>query len=242
MNPFYQSLAIYTGLMALATAVGGFLPLLRPWNRRYLPLVLTFAAGIMLGSAFTHLIPDAYQVVGKSVGFWVLAGFLFLYVIEKFITVHICETLDCEVHHLGINAFIGIAIHALIQGVALGGGLMVPGLGGIVFLAIVAHKAPEMFSLTTVLLASGNPRSRIVLLSLIILLLIPLGALLAYGLIQPSQTKAIAKAVAFSAGTFIHISLSDLLPEAHRHSSSKVASTLMLLLGVVLMGLVGHDH
>lgn len=242
MNAFYQSLAIYTGLMALAIAIGGILPLVRPWDRKYLPLVLSLAAGIMLGSAFTHLIPDAFEILGKSVGFWVLAGFLFLYVIEKFITVHICEILDCEVHHLGINAFIGIAIHTLVQGVALGGGLMVPGLGAIVFIAIVAHKAPEMFSLTTVLLASGNSRTRIVFLSLIILLLIPVGAILAYGLIQPNHTQAIAKAVAFSAGTFIHISLSDLLPEVHRHNASKVLSTFMLLLGVLIMGLLDQGH
>ncbi len=242
MSAFAQSLAIYTGLMALAIIVGGFLPLIRPWNRKHLPLVLSLAAGIMLGSAFTHLIPEAYEAVGKSVGIYVLAGFLFLYVIEKFITVHICETLDCEVHHLGINAFIGIAIHTLIQGIALGGGLLVPGLGPIIFLAIVAHKAPEMFSLTTVLLASGTSRRRIILLSSIILFLIPIGALLAYGVLQPDHTATIAKAVAFSAGTFIHISLSDLLPEAHRHSSSKVLSTLMLLLGVILMSVLENTH
>lgn len=221
--------------MAIAVFLGGILPLIRNWDRRHLPTILSLAAGLMLGSAFFHLIPDAFSETGKSISIYILAGFLFLFLIEKFITVHICEIFDCEVHHLGISAFIGIAIHTLTDGIALGSGLMVPGLGVVVFLAIVSHKAPELFSLTSVLIHSGTSRWKIFWVNLIILALIPFGAILAYGLLKPSDPNWIGRAVGFSAGTFLHISLSDLLPEAHRHSSNRVLTTLALLLGLAIM-------
>jgi len=235
---FWTNLGIYSGLIALAILVGGILPITRQWKRENLPLILSFAAGLMLGSAFFHLIPEGYEIVGKDVGYYILGGFLFLFLIERFITVHICEIFDCEVHKLGISAFIGIAIHTLTDGIALGSGLMVSGLGLVVFLAVVAHKAPEVFSLTTVLLNSQAKKSKIVLVNLCILLMIPLGATLAYLILKPESTPWIGRAIAFSAGTFLHISLSDLLPEAHRQSSSKVLSSLLLILGLAFMGLL----
>ncbi|MDX1387445.1 MAG: ZIP family metal transporter [bacterium] len=235
MNSFFTILAVYTLFMALAVFLGGILPLIRKWDRRYLPIILSLAAGLMLGSAFFHLIPEAFSTTGKTISFYILAGFLFLFLIEKFITVHICEIFDCEVHRIGISAFIGIAIHTLTDGVALGSGLMIPGLGFVVFLAIVSHKAPELFSLTTVLIHTGTSRWRIFWINLIILALVPLGATLAYAFLKPSDPTWIGRAVGFSAGTFLHISLSDLLPEAHRHSSNRVGTTLALLLGLAVM-------
>jgi len=232
---FWKNLGIYTGIIAAAIFIGGIIPLFKHWHREKLPVILSFAAGIMLGSAFFHLMPESYEILGKSVGLYVLAGFLFLYFIEKFITVHICEAFDCEIHHLGIAAFIGLAIHTLVNGVALGSSLMVPGLGFSVFLAVTAHKCPEAFTLTSVLQHSGIKKWTILLVQLMVLSMIPLGAILAYGLIGPEHNLLIGKAIAFSAGTFLHISLSDLLPEVHKHSHVKHWTFLGLIAGLGLM-------
>ena len=246
MIEFFQHLGIYTLLIALAIGVGGIIPIFRHWHPDRLPVTLSMAAGIMLGSAFFHLMPEAYETVGSQVGVYVLLGFLLLYFIEKFITVHICEMLDCEVHHLGIAAFIGIAIHTLINGIALGSGLLATGLGFVVFLAVVAHKAPEAFSLTSVLLHSGISRKKVILIHSMTLLMIPLGAMLAYLLIQPGHELLIGKSLAFSAGTFLHISLSDLLPEVHKHSQMKKLTFVAFVVGLGVMGLLemwmSHSH
>lgn len=235
MTEFWKSLGLDTLLIAIAIFTGGVIPIFKHWHR--LPILLSLGAGIMLGSAFFHLMPEAFEILGKSTGTYVLLGFLFLYFIEKFITVHICEVLDCEVHHLGITAFIGIAIHTLSNGIALGSGLLapVPGLGIAVFLAVLAHKAPEAFSLTSVLLHSGIRRSQIILVHVVTLSMIPLGAILAYFVVSPGNTPLIGKALAFSSGTFLHISLSDLLPEVHKHSQHKYAAFVFFLLGLALM-------
>lgn len=238
MALFFESLGIYSALMGLAVFLGGIVPLFRHWHRQKLPMVLSFAAGLLLGSAFFHLIPEAYETAGVSMGVWILAGFLFLYLVERFITVHICEGIECEVHQLGVSAFIGIALHSLFDGFALGSGLMVPGLGFIVFLALVGHKAPEVFSLTTVLLHGHTGRAKIVLVNAFIWAMIPLGALLAYGFLQTHDPAWVGKALAFSAGTFLHISLSDLLPEVHKGGTSKVITSLLLLTGLFFMWLL----
>ncbi len=240
MTDFWQNLAIYTAIIAVAFSIGGIIPLFKHWHRDRLPIILSLAAGIMLGAAFFHLMPEAFEILGKSVGLYVLAGFLFLYFIEKFITVHICEAFDCEIHHLGIAAFIGLAIHTLTNGVALGSGLMVPGLGLSVFLAVAAHKCPEAFTLSSVLLHSGTRKGTIVLVQLMILAMIPLGAILAYGLIGPQHKDLIGISLAFSAGTFLHISLSDLLPEVHKHSHVKHWTFLALIVGLLLMWFLAH--
>lgn len=240
MNPFFQNLGIYSGFMALAVFLGGIVPLFRQWNRQRLPLILSFSAGLLLGSAFFHLIPEGFAATGASLGFWVLGGFLFLYFVEHFITVHICEGIDCEVHKLGISTFIGIALHSLIDGIALGSGLLVPGLGFVVFMAIVGHKAPEVFSLTTVLLHGPMSKGKIALINLFIWAMIPAGAILAYSLLRNQPPLWIGKALGFSAGTFLHISLSDLLPEVHRQGISKALAFLLLLAGLLLMWLLEY--
>jgi zinc and cadmium transporter len=240
MNPFFQSLGIYSAFMAVAVFLGGIVPLFRHWHRQRLPLILSFSAGLLLGSAFFHLIPEGFASTGVSLGAWVLAGFLFLYFVEHFITVHICEGIDCEVHKLGISTFIGIALHSLIDGIALGSGLLVPGLGFVVFTAIVGHKAPEVFSLTTVLLHGPMSKAKIALINLCVWAMIPTGALMAYGFLRSHDPSWIGKALGFSAGTFLHIALSDLLPEVHKHGVSKALTSLLLLAGLLLMWLLNY--
>jgi zinc and cadmium transporter len=239
MSGFFQSLGLYSGFMAVAIFLGGIVPLFRHWHRHRLPLILSFSAGLLLGSAFFHLIPEGFATTGPSLGIWVLAGFLFLYFVEHFITVHICEGIDCEVHKLGVSTFIGISLHSLIDGIALGSGLLVPGLGFVVFMAIVGHKAPEVFSLTSVLLHGETRKAKIVLVNAFVWAMVPVGALLAYSFLR-SDPNWIGKALGFSAGTFLHISLSDLLPEAHKHGVSKALTSLLLLSGLLLMWLLEY--
>jgi zinc and cadmium transporter len=95
-----------------------------------------------------------------------------------------------------------------------------------------------VFSLTSALLHSRARKSRIVLVNLLILVMIPLGALTAYFTLKPENLNWMGSALGFSAGTFLHISLSDLLPEAHRHSTSRLSTSLMLIAGLGLMWLL----
>ena len=108
------------------TLAGGLLPLVREWSQSTIRLLLAFGTGVLLGAAFLHMMPEAMHGLGDSVGLWVLAGFLVIYVLERFVMLHPCEEEHCAFHHMGLAAFLGITLHSLIDGFALGAGLVIP--------------------------------------------------------------------------------------------------------------------
>ncbi len=221
--------------------VGGLLPLWLPRKPRVLALTLSAAAGVLLASAFFHLIPEAYEGIGDNAGVAVLVGFVFLYLFERFVTVHICETIGCHVHTVGLSALFGLSIHTLANGIALGAGVM-SGIGGVVFLALAAHKLPESFSLTAILLHEQFRRRHIVLMNLLFMSMIPIGAWLIrlWSVYGNYDHTAVSWALGFSAGTFIHIAVSDLLPEVHNSTSNRVVTAAAFLVGILVVGCLGH--
>lgn len=137
---------------------------------------------------------------------------------------------------------LGLALHTLIDGIALGAVMhtshATTGLIGIgVFLAILLHKPLDAMSIVTVMNAGGWSRPAQTLTNVVFALMCPLGALLFFfgvdGL-AVSQDHVVAAALAFSAGAFICIALSDLLPEVHFHSHDKLKLTLAFLIGIAI--------
>ena len=112
--------------------------------------------------------------------------------------------------------------------------------GKSVFLAIAIHKLPEAFSLSSILLHEQYKRSQIVLMHLLFISMIPLGAMAVNLLSLRADSHVAAYAMAFSAGTFIQIAVSDLLPEVHKAEKGRLLNTLLFLLGIVLMALGHH--
>ncbi len=240
MGTYLSQLVSFSGVLAVSVIVGGAIPLFFSWTRQHLPTFLSVSAGVMLGATFLHLLPEAIEQIGASACFWTLVGFLFLYVFERFVTVHICEALECEVHTLGVAAVVGISAHALTDGIALGAGLLVSGLGAVVLVTIFFHKLPEAFALTSILLHEGRSRSRILLFNLVLILMIPAGGLLVYWMVGPDVSRMTGRALAFSAGTFLHIAISDLLPEIHKYSDKKNRLFGGFFLGLLFMYALGH--
>ncbi|MGO9597562.1 MAG: ZIP family metal transporter [Isosphaeraceae bacterium] len=142
---------------------------------------------------------------------------------------------------------IGLAIHSLVGGVALASAVSadfaerkgVGATGWGVFLATVVHKPADALTIVSLMLRSGVPKWLAHLVNLGFALMIPLGVVLfAVGLGQPSPVAASSKtavALSFSAGTFLCIALSDLLPELHFHSHDRLKLSLALLAGFCLM-------
>jgi len=233
---FLGPFSIYFGLMTLAVLVGGILPLFKHWHPHRLPLALALSAGLMLGSSFIHLVPESIELIGPKAAPFMLLGLFFLYFFERYITVHICETDHCEVHkRLDVSAFIGLFLHSMTDGFALGVGLLLPKLGLVVFLAIFFHKTMEAFSLSSILIHASHSKGKIIAANILLLLAIPVGALLSFFLVGKNNPYFGGAALAFSAGTFLHISLSDLLPEVHRHSNLKNQAFICFVIGLIGM-------
>lgn len=149
--------------------------------------------------------------------------------------------------HWGAAAF-GLAVHSLAGGVALAsavaaGGKGHHGLGAAawgVFLATVVHKPADALTIVSLMLRAGVPRLRAHLVNLGFALMIPVGVALFFlgvGRLGPEAAASwTAAALAFSAGTFLCIALSDLLPELQFHAHDRLTLSIALLAGIALMG------
>jgi len=162
-----------------------------------------------------------------------------------------------QAHQLSwVGLFFGLAVHTLIDGIALAASVAV-GLGdtpaaGIIglgtFLAIVLHKPLDAFSITSVMVAAGWQRRWVASVNLLFALMCPAGALCFFFGVQGlsvGQNTVIGAALAFSAGVFLCISLADILPEVqfHRHDRIKLSVALLAGVGVALLiGLVEPSH
>lgn len=246
-------LGIYSAMIVAATLVGAAVPLLRRWTDAQFRLLLGFAAGVLLGAAFLHMAPEAFRIIGGSTGFFILAGFLALYIMEKYVAVHICEARGCDVHAfgtLGWAAFTGLSVHGLMDGIALGAAVLLSAaptgaeatshraFGAIVFLAIFAHKGPSALALASILKEEKRGTRRILLMNIAFALMTPIGALLTYSSLALLDSRAVGIATAVSVGTFLHIALSDLLPEVHKHLGNRNRNLLAFLAGLAMMVLV----
>jgi len=154
-----------------------------------------------------------------------------------------------------VGLFLGLGIHSMIDGVAVGASLAAAsqhkaaGLLGIgTFLAVLLHKPLDSLSVTSVMVAGKWNQRDLNLANFLFSLICPFGLLLFYVGIQElgeAQHLVVGCAMGFSAGVFLCISLGDILPEIqfHRHDRVKLFATL--LLGVLLslaIGLVEPDH
>jgi zinc and cadmium transporter len=146
----------------------------------------------------------------------------------------------------GSTAF-GLAVHSLVGGVALASAVAADfdvrdhlgpaGLG--VFVATLVHKPADALTITSLMMRAGAGRWFAHLINLAFALMIPAGVVLfsfGVGGMRPGASASwTAGALAFSAGTFLCIALSDLLPELQFHSHDRLKLSVALLAGVVIM-------
>ena len=169
-----------------------------------------------------------------------------------------------EHHHAAsprwLGVLLGLGMHTLLDGMALAAsvkaeqlhdhGMWLAGFG--TFLAVFLHKPLDAISITS--LMSHSAPGRRLLVNVGFALMCPVGALLFWNGADLVGSVGIVAgwALAFSAGVFLCISLSDLLPEMEFHSHSRIPLTLALLLGIAVAWAIGlvegegahthHDH
>jgi len=163
----------------------------------------------------------------------------------------------------GVVAILALSIHSFFDGVAIGavtGGLVDAGHGGpgapglghatqplafAVFLSVLIHKPLDGLSVSVLLLNAETPRRRLWSIQVFYAALVPVGALAfmaTRGAVAEPSTL-VGYTLAFSAGTFLAIALTDLLPELHFHAHDRHKLSFALLFGLLVMwltSLIGH--
>ncbi len=248
-------------LVSIVSLAGLFTLSLREHSlRRALALLVSLAAGALLGDALLHLLPESIETLGSATksGVLVLGGFLLFFTIERVLHWHHfhaeAECDEAQEHHgalmhgrasatpgnvqpAGYLVLISDGFHNLLDGLIIGASYLAGiEIGIATTIAVILHEIPQEVGDFGVLLHAGFTRGRALFLNFLSALLAIVGVAVSLALGASSAALAIPL-VPIAAGGFIYIAASDLVPELHktRGGSASLAQFLALLLGIGAM-------
>jgi zinc and cadmium transporter len=202
-----------------------------------------FAAGAMLAAAFFDLLPEAiHEITGRDATKWALLGFLIFFLLEHFIHwFHHSHRHDDKHGSAGATLIvIGDSVHNFIDGIAIGAAFLISVPTGIVVaIAVAAHEIPQEIGDFGLLLKHGFSKTKVVQINILSALMSTVGALITFWLGVRYQLP-IGQLLAITAGLFIYIAASDLIPSIRDEKSKKNKGNIavfLLIAGVVLVGL-----
>jgi zinc transporter ZupT len=239
-------------LASLAAFAGGMFALR---FKDKLHLVLGLSAGMVIGAALFDLIPEAIELGGtvfhpEHITALTGLGFLVYLILDRVFSFHNHEAHvelaegshehDHAEHHIGDESnnrgLLGAAsfcLHSLIDGIAIGLAFQASfEIGTIVAVAVIAHRFSDGINTVGVILKHTGTNSR-ALGWLVAVALAPIVGTLAASFVTVADST-LAVILAVFAGFFLYIGASDLIPEGN-HSHSKILTTLMTILGAVLL-------
>lgn len=253
----------------LASAAGGVLSVAlaavaMAVRVEWLPVVISYAIGALLGAAFLEVLPHAMEHGGDAQRLTgaVLAGILVFFLLEKLVLWRHCHVETCEVHgtdalahrghthtaahghdhgRSGLMITVGDTFHNFVDGIMIAAAFLVDiKLGIVTTLAIVSHEIPQEIGDFLILLHSGYSRARALALNVVSSLATLVGAVLAYFAMSP-LTEVMPYILAFAAAGMIYVAVADLIPGLHksvelRHTGQQIS---LILLGVITVWLAG---
>ena len=182
------------------------------------------------------------------IGLTILLGFVLMLLLEVIGLPH-------AVHHdedkdlLGLSATIGLVAHAAADGLAVGASVTSSTETGlIVFVAIMLHKGPAAFGLSSFLKHINIDASKSKMYLILFALSSPIVAILTFFVLKDTSFATddnIGLALLFSAGTFIYVATVDVLPEVHSHDHEADSPIWYVVIGMILVyltTLIGHSH
>ncbi|MBK8063892.1 MAG: ZIP family metal transporter [Betaproteobacteria bacterium] len=225
----------------------------------WVPMLVSFAIGTLLGAAFLEVIPHAFENGdAHEAALTILAGIFVFFILEKLVIWRHCHTEDCEAHDLhkaehdhgrsGTLIVVGDTVHNFVDGILIAAAFMQSTqLGIVTALAIVAHEIPQEVGDFLILLHSGYSKARALAMNLLSSLATLVGGVLGYFALQAFEgwTTTLLGIVAAS---MIYVAVADLIPGLHKRTG--LAATLsqgsLIALGVATIALVrmliGHSH
>ena len=214
-------------------------------SHRFLDIVLSFAAGVMLAAAVLGLILPSVDYGGKyglviTVA-GIFAGALCLNVIDKLVPhLHKLMGTDGEAHNnANLNKVLlfvtAIAIHNLPEGIAAGVGFGSGDTSRALLIAggIALQNIPEGMVIIGPMLAAGVSPAKTFASAMVTGLVEVVGTLIGYFAVSLASA-VLPFALAFAGGTMLYVISDEMIPETHAHGSERGA-TYALLVGFCIM-------
>ncbi|MEM7819922.1 MAG: ZIP family metal transporter [Candidatus Aenigmatarchaeota archaeon] len=211
-------------IAALTTILGGSLPLIK--KKINSDFFAALAAGILLSVAFIDMIPNG-MILGGSLG--IATGFILMYIMEQITMIHVCSEGRCDRHVIGPLGICGITFHSLIDGAAIALGFSISyELGYLVLLSVLIHEFPEGLVTTSLMLGTKYSKKIAFLSSFIVAIATPIGAIVTLIFLPSVPQYIIGVGIMFTAGTFIYVGTSDILPRIHKKSDWSIILTFLI--------------
>ena len=227
---------ILGAVAALADVAGGFVLVRAHGVERYLRYFVALGAGFLMATALLEMTPESLRMSPKLGPVLIMAGYCAVHLLEHTINAHFHfgeETHAGEFvsERTGYSVLGGLSVHALFDGVAIGSGFAISNwLGWLIFLAILLHKAPEGFTMASVMMASGRSRPA-AFWSAVALACATLAGVLVIQLV-PSWVPF---GLPVSAGVALYVAATDLVPEVNREPGIRMALVFFAGVGGFLL-------
>jgi zinc and cadmium transporter len=217
----------------------------------WVPRLVSFAIGALLGAAFLEVIPRAFELgEPHQAAAAILGGIFAFFIMEKLLLWRHCHTENCEVHdpharphdhgRSGVLIVVGDTVHNFVDGLLIAAAfLQSTELGVIAAVAIIAHEIPQEVGDFLILLHSGYTRARALALNLLSSCATILGGVLGYFSLQ-FLARWEATLLGVVAASMIYVAVADLIPGLHRQPELRdtASQALLIALGIAAIAAV----
>jgi zinc and cadmium transporter len=192
-----------------------------------------FAAGALIGGAFLHLLPETVQKSTDMNVFLSLSfGFFLFFLLEKLVWRH-CHKRKCEIHPFAYMNLFGDGVHNFIDGLVIAASFVSSiELGIVTSLAVAFHEVPQEIGDFGVLVYGGFKKSKALFMNFATAITAVIGGIVGYYL-SSYVGGSMIYLLPFTAGGFIYIAASDLIPELRKEVNPRKS---MVSFGIFLLG------
>jgi zinc and cadmium transporter len=219
--------------------------------------LVAFSAGSILGASLFDLLPEAVEMVDESVVFiYIAVGYLAFFVLERFIYWYHGHGHHGDIEGMGderaptkgfayLNV-LGDGIHNFIDGMIIAASFTAGfSVGLATTIAVIFHELPQEMGDYGILIYAGFERTKALILNFIAALSVVVGGV--FGIFFLGTVEALSgPLIAFSAGAFIYLSASELIPELQEEddlwrSLVQFGVFLVGLFAIWYLGIVFHE-
>ena len=222
----------------------------------WVPMLVSYAIGALLGAAFLEVIPHAFEKGNsQQAAMAILGGIFAFFVLEKLLLWRHCHTEHCEVHDPhnppqaaahdhGRSAtliVVGDTVHNFVDGVLIAAAFLQSiELGIVTAIAIIAHEIPQEMGDFLILLHSGFSKAKAFAVNMLSSLATVIGGLLGYYALQVFDGLQ-STLLGIVAASMIYVAVADLIPGLHRRPELRdtALQALLIALGIGTIALVG---
>ena len=215
--------------------------------RKALIVLIAFAAGALLGDAFLHILPEVAESesgFGMKTSVSILAGVVAFFILEKILHWHHAHIPHKEVlHPVAITNLVGDGLHNLIDGAIVAGAfLSSQELGLATAVAVTLHEIPQELGDFGILVHAGMKPKKALAMNFLSALASIAGAVIVLATAGSIEIESLL--LPFTAGAFVYIASTDLIPELHKEPQMRqsIVQLAGLLAGIgVMVALLGLD-